>query len=90
MIELQPGDQLTLCYNYCEFCSAEIGYDEYGMDCSEGVEVTIYPHNLELSDYVSDRVSGCEAKVFEYDGWYWTTCWIKNYIPVHREPNWEV
>ena len=91
MIDLQVGDQLVIEYNYCPYCEDTIGYDPYGMEDYDDLEITILPHMLnDMPDYVSSTVDGCEARVFEYDGWLFTTCWIRNYKPVQREPNWEV
>ena len=91
MIDLQIGDTLTLQHDSgeCRYCEGDIGYDDYDMPDYEGETITIEPHNI---SGVAGWAPACGAKVFEQDGWLWTTCWIKNYIPMfyNKEPDWEV
>lgn len=96
MPHIMVGDQVVLAAPdewtgdyYCEHCDEAIGFDEYDMADYDGVLIEI--EKIYQADEVGWSFPLCNAQVFNYKGWLWTTCWISAHFPQFGgKPSWEV
>lgn len=86
MHTLKAEDTVTIHFSQCNACEDTVGYVEPGMKQYEGDTFKISRSQFTRYSHLSPR---CGARVFEYNTWIWTSCWVINHTS-KRKPDWEV